>query len=434
MPPHQSFTLALPPPILRLPGNIIERITENLDTTSVSHLYQTCHHMRSITARSLYNTVELRPDRSMSFTISITNNFQLRKLVESLSVHDHHTIDTIYAESLGLVIPQLRNLKHLTIKGCYTSTHGQFLGEQMPQWTTLYLPPLQPTALTKLESCNLSLSSVDSYDLSDRSIIFHHPTLRHLAILGCTLSNLPLYTDDLVHSTPLQTLALLCADISAATLRKIVSLPRALTRFTMAGKRQLEKAEFTDTKHDLYIQALEVQKASLVNIELGLWNFKYEHCASFDLSEFAALESFTITPLVLPPNYKATKQDETVNGPRRSQFHNLTRLAPIPFPASLRDLTFFHIEHSTFKHVERVVLTQLAQLVSAEKLPNLRCITFATPISSGEYEQADLDLPHGWENAFMGRVKVVRLAVHVMKQFPVRCACCDYKLGGWVVE
>ncbi|KAL5332546.1 hypothetical protein BJX70DRAFT_404494 [Aspergillus crustosus] len=413
------------PPLLSLPNPLLNRILSHLSTHSLSQIHSTCHHLNILSARPLYRIIYLHPDRFMALVESLARNAHLREMVEVLTIHDHHTVDTDYADALARVVALLGNMRMLRIKGCYTRTlEGVVPGgpaQEIPGWSNVYAPVLNSPFLTRLEYCEISLSACEIWPMSTRENIFLHPTLRKLSILGASIPSFPRYNQTLHGTTNLQDLALLCCDISASTVSKLVSLPRALRRFTMAGARQLGDGEFTDTRHERYFAALHVQAASLKVLEMGLWNFKKGHGAPIDLRAFTVLEQFTLTPLMLPP-------DEG-----QGHFHYLTPILQHGFPATLKNIVLFHLHHETFHIVERIILAQLVRMFEAGGLPNLRTVTLATPVFTDRYAGMDLGVPVDWRRVFGGRVRVSRREVTNMKRFPVDCQCSDYEMGKWVV-
>ncbi|KAL4915671.1 hypothetical protein BDW62DRAFT_212525 [Aspergillus aurantiobrunneus] len=359
-----------------------------------------------ITAPILYRIVILHPERGTSFIRALQNPY-LYQHVYALTVHDHHTIDTLYAESLARIIPHLHNLRHLILKGCYTQC--TLVNDNMLRRTnSLYVPVFQSPFLTNLRSCTLSLSYFESWPMATRECIFAHPTLQSLCIINATMSSFHSFTDSMRHSTALESLSLLCCDLSAATLRKILSVPRALRQLVMMGSRQFGLPEYTSARHDLYIEAMLPQAHSLTVLHLGFGTFSYNFASRVSFRRFVALQDLAITPCVVP----------TPDG-----FRNLTPFEGNPFPASLRSLFVMHANPIAVAVVEEMFALVLRRVFWMGLLPHLRDVTFGTTVFCRDQYMRP------WTEMFLGRVAFRRVVTTLLMKYPIACDCSDYNLA-----
>lgn len=145
--------------ILYFPYNVLYEILSSLDFNSLTRVLRICRRLNSVAAPILYQIVIIKANKASSFVLSLNNNPYLRGCVHALTVHDHHTVDTLDAEILAPAIARLQNLRHLVIKGCYTD-FNEVTSMSVLAHSRLFIPTLQSPFLTNLESCRSFPNSV----------------------------------------------------------------------------------------------------------------------------------------------------------------------------------------------------------------------------------------------------------------------------------
>lgn len=103
----------------------------------------------------LYRKVAVKPGMLLSFATTVYKYPHLLQRIQSLSVHDHNTIDSTEAEHLAWVITLLENLSELIIKGGYTQ-FSMVPGDLVFRHSKLYVNALQSPLLGKLRNCTLA--------------------------------------------------------------------------------------------------------------------------------------------------------------------------------------------------------------------------------------------------------------------------------------
>ncbi|KAL4978852.1 hypothetical protein BDW66DRAFT_148707 [Aspergillus desertorum] len=441
LPPHPNTLRHL----LTLPIDILTLILSNLDRTSLTRILRANRYLNSAATPLLYRTVILDPDTGinpttgtidcepgLAFVKTLTEKPELCEYVHELTVHDHHSVDTNYADSLEKVIAQMRNLRHLVIKGCYAPTaEFQIAPVLAGSLERVYAGALSGLSLSNLQRCSLSMSLGPPWSLPAYEAIFLSPTLKQLTLHNAAIPDFAAHNTNGVtisHSTPLESLTLLCCDISASKLAKILAIPRALTHLSLSGPRQYGLPEYMDSQHNLYLQAMTPQIHSLRKLELGLWRLRTRDIIPLDFTHLRVLEDLTFTPFVIRV---------------RGYPYNLTPLAtsienPSPFPASLRYLTVFHIFPGTVIDTENMFMVALAQLLRGARLPNLQRVTFDTPDSLCFRREYPLLFPLGWDAIFRIQnrdpVLIQRTRCELRRSFGEcsglgNCACCDYNFA-----
>ncbi|KAL4926148.1 uncharacterized protein BDV17DRAFT_293769 [Aspergillus undulatus] len=427
------------PSLLTLPPNLQVRILSHLPQKDLPAVLKTCKDLKTITEPLLYRTVTLEPRRGLLFIKTLGHNTRLQGYVQSLTIHDHHTVETQFAQIMARFILHLTNLRRLRIKGCFT----HFLGVPsaiVEVQRKLYVETLGAGGLDRLVSLEISLSNSEPWPLAARECIFWHPTLKYLSVLGCTMDDFHSFTHTIHHTSPLECLSLICCDISAATLAKILSVPRALRQFVMLGPVQqagTSKPEYTNPNPALYIEALKPQAHSLQFIRLVTWYFRASKVPVLDFSGFVVLKELTFSTLVLLDGVTGWTQNLTPLATRR------------PFPPSLRALSIFHLNAATLSATESILAGVISRLVAEGSVPDLRTVTLVTPRAppvdlgsqplyrgTGANRLDFLEtyvLPDKWNQLMMGRVLVCRIRIPLMWTWPLRCECCDFDLWRVVV-
>ncbi|KAL4947499.1 hypothetical protein BDW69DRAFT_199605 [Aspergillus filifer] len=370
----------------------------------------------------------------MDFVHALGGNLHLHHLVEALTVHDHQTVDTRYAQIMARTVLYLRNLKHLRIKYCFTMFQWVSPADVAAQ-SRLYVETLKAPFLDRLQSLEICLSQTDPWDMAARECIFRHPTLQKLCVIGCSMSNFHSFTPTMHHQTPLQYIRFLCCDIGPATLAKILSVPRALQRFVMMGPRQDGEVQFSDANAALYLEALKPQGHSLIQIQIGFWFLDPIKSSTLDFSDFGKLEDLLFTPYVLV--------HQRGGGPAHVNLLPLIA-TNTPFPPSLKILGLYHLNPETLSATETILMATLSRLVHSRTLPNLTSVTLFTPyfmkVSSATAADSTLDFLQDyasqtpWDQANLGQVAVRRVRIPVMRSFPLDCECSDFHMGRVVLK
>ncbi|KAL5049357.1 hypothetical protein BDW71DRAFT_204622 [Aspergillus fruticulosus] len=427
LPPHPNTLRHL----VTLPIDILSLILSILGRTSLTRILCVNRYLNSAVTPLLYRNVLLNPDSGInplagsidsdpgfSFIKALTEKPELCNYIHELTVHDHHSVDTSFADCLEKVIAQMRNLRHLVINGCYAPA------------AEFQISPVIAGRLERVYAGALSSLFLSNLQCSYEAILLS-PTLKQLTLHNAAIPDFAAHTTNhaaITHSTPLESLTLLCCDISASNLAKILTVPRALNHLSLSGPRQLGLPEYTDSQHSLYLQAIAPQTHSLRKLELGLWRLRTRDIIPLDFTHLRVLEDLTFTPFVI-----------RVKG----YPYNLTPLATSienssPFPASLRHLTVFHILPSTVLDTENMFMVALAPLLRAALLPNLQRMTFNTPDSLCLRREYPLLFPLGWDWIFQSQnrdpVCVQRTRCGLRQSFGERlglgnCACCDYNFA-----
>ncbi|BCS25160.1 uncharacterized protein APUU_41604S [Aspergillus puulaauensis] len=373
----------------------------------------------------LYTKVAVKPGMLLSFACTVYKYPHLLRRIQSLTVHDHNTIDSTEAEHLSWVITLLENLSELIIKGGYTQ-FSMVPGDLVLRHSKLYVNALQSPLLGKLRNCTLSLGQGDPWDMADRECIFTHPNLRNLTIIGAQMDNFHSFTEHIKRTSPLEGLFLYCCDLSPVTLHKILSVPRNLQSFTYVGARQVGAPLYTSPRPDEYIAAMQAQAASLKTIAFHPWNFTLRQPHAITFYRFTALQSLTFMPF-----YFLTRE----NPPRCL---SLTPLVDSSFPASLTSLKILQRDHRVISPVENGMMDRLARAFHAGALPNLRLVELCVSLQPVIPKRLP-DLPRDWDLYFRGRVCVKRGSFWAIQQRPLGCHCCDFDVykvfvDNWAVE
>ncbi|KAL4779444.1 hypothetical protein BJX76DRAFT_361789 [Aspergillus varians] len=353
--------------LLSLPRNVWQRIFSALDCRSVARFLRVCRDINTFATPTLYNHVFIHDGQVASFVRCFDTYPYLLDRVQYMLVHDHHTVDTTEAEALAPIISRLRNLNYLVIRGCYSQLVPG-AGNLVDGHSRLYVPVFRSRLLTNLENLSLNLSLGESWDMADRECIFSHPTLRQLSILGAKMSDFHSFDAVMHGTTPLEQLNLYCCDLSSATLKKILAVPRALRSFAMMGARQLGAPEYTHSQHNLYLDAIAAhQSRSLRILELAFWKYNTAQPVPLDFHRFEDLRHLTISTLFIIV---------------RALPVNMTPFMPDAFPRSLRTITLLHMNAHTIITTEVLQMSLFSALSRSGQLPRLQTLTFGSSIAA----------------------------------------------------
>ncbi|ERF77067.1 hypothetical protein EPUS_06285 [Endocarpon pusillum Z07020] len=170
---------------------------------------------------------------------------------------------------LAKVVPMMTKLEDLVVEtpDCNSVDPVDRLPwvAQQLEYNRLFVKAAQPSSniLPKLRSCTLHFVDRDSslYHLGPYSIIFLHPVLTHLTI-SCANIDPPahlhpkLQGDNLINTTPLNTLNLIECDIDPSGLYHLLRLPRRLTSLALT-----EANHYARYIHDHYYSGLTSPRA-----------------------------------------------------------------------------------------------------------------------------------------------------------------------------
>ncbi|KAL4899944.1 hypothetical protein BDW74DRAFT_106310 [Aspergillus multicolor] len=472
LPPHPRTLkhLTFLPPVL------LTRILTYLPPHSIATLARVNCYLRDRAIPLLYRHVNLHPDPGVdavtdklisntprrSFLDVIYRRGDLAALIRELIVHDHYIFITSFAHMLDSMMGYLKNLEKLVIKACFATTP---LGTVDPRLGSLLQGSIwrvfsrwvRSPFLSKLKSCEISLSLDTPWLFTEYEALLTLPSLKRLTIHNAAIPDFNAATATSARSTPLQSLTLLCCDISPIALAKMLTLPRALQHLSITGPRQIGLVQYTSSQQIVYLQALAPQRTSLRSFEWTISRFRTRDPLALNFSHLSALEKLTITPLLLRA---------------RGYPLNLTPLVASPFPASLRELKILHIWPGTVLEIERMFMIAIARLRAAGHVQSLERVVFDTPdadwfreryalpiIPMSVLQQAgkglgirsdgeDIAADYLTEDQAEGEtqsgpawpgssIQIQRTRCQLGRSFAAddlnECACCDYNLGHKII-
>ncbi|RDW92743.1 uncharacterized protein DSM5745_00065 [Aspergillus mulundensis] len=377
LPPHPRTLKHL----LTLPPALLNRILSFLPPAALAVLLRVNRYLNATATPLLYRRVIIHPDLgvdaatmqfirdpSRTFVYALSRHYEPVRLVQELVVHQHYAFYMPFADALDRMIAQMRNLERLVIKACYATTpllseEPGLAGPLRAQIGGVFSRWASSLLMGKLESCEISLSFDVPWNFTEYTALLTHHTLKRLTIHNASIHDF--HTRMNTHSTRLQSLTLLCCDITPTALLKILTLPRALTHLSLTGPRQIGGAVHTSSQHALYLAALEPQQNSLKSFEWTLSRLRIANVTPLDFSHLSSLETLTFTPFLIRA---------------RGTLQNLTPLAsPCPFPSSLKELRILHIWSGTVVEAERMVMVVVGHLSRNGQMGNLERVVFDTP-------------------------------------------------------
>ncbi|KAL4886072.1 hypothetical protein BJY04DRAFT_213609 [Aspergillus karnatakaensis] len=415
----------------------------NLSSDTVSSLSRTCRHLRAITLPELYRLVHIRNHKADSFSSALTRNPSFADYVISLTIYYHTENESdddpqfLYAEALTPIITRLPRLQTLIIKGTNFRDRYQYdidtLGidnlnisvraslleaaKEQRRESAGFQEAFQRTpkgaVLGSLRTCELNFSDRAPWDLSKRSAIFLHPTLKSLTIVGGYMEDFSLLDKNKARtfSTVLQELTFLSSHLTPLALREVLSLPKALQKFTLKGFGG-QLPHHTHPERKGVMDALEQQRQSLRGLELSFPFPSSDVNSPVNLRAFANLEDVAISPRLLElGDGDGAGMGGQVSPPKQS-----------PFPGSVRRLHFLD-PHRQFIWAEgdRVYLSVIARWVKDGELPNLKSVAFTS---------LDGRFPENVGGVLTGtKVAIQRMEPKVNWFGDIECWCCRVGTG-----
>lgn len=289
--------------LLRLPPETLDGILSLLNQASLNNLSQACRALQQLVEPWLYHTVSIQNGQDKPFTSAIDNNRARAGYVQELQIHYHEDVEDeedyypLCAQALSPTIRRLQNLKSLIVKGLDEDDiplsfepsidksarfQNLFLEAAMPQSsvlqslrTCMVQCPLC-SALYMRSICTdepegtLNLHEQQTWELADLDALFIHPTLQHLTIANGRMASFTSFDPDRVRSTDLQVLTLIACDIKPAQLQKILSMPKALQRFTAKGSAWLGRSVSGEDRA-ASLESLRMHASSLVSLDLDFF-------------------------------------------------------------------------------------------------------------------------------------------------------------------
>lgn len=261
----------------------------------------------------------------------------------------------------------------------------------------------------------------DMWYFSSRQTVLLHPTLQNLSIVAAIISDLRSETLSYIkkpwfNPTSLETLNLLCCDVSPQSLREMLQFPKALKNFTLRGSPWTTRWEFFLTDRVGIVDVLKTQAHSLLNLELDF--YLRTNCPALDFRDFKCLQQLTIDPKVLRGDHYT--QSPEAEEHLRKHCH---------LPRSLRCLRFR--EYKERSRPDLLTLSIVLDWVISGGLPNLENITIQ---SATFFSEAILDAsaPDGksFQQAF-GDVGVEVVVERVRsalddEHLTIDCRCCSF--------
>ncbi|KAB8273683.1 hypothetical protein BDV30DRAFT_248904 [Aspergillus minisclerotigenes] len=436
--------------LLHLPTEILIRILEEVPSqASLASLARTCRQLQTMVEPYLYRSVYLGNHAGESFTYAMDRKAVRAEYIQELVIHYHYVEDIpnedeyypILVESLVPTIGRLINLRRLVVKGleydiCRSYDDPDFgprprLDALSEIWSWLFQQSSHAMAgvLPSLTTCELIMNDLtpienetgDMWYFSSRETVLLHPTLQNLSIVAAIISDLRSETLSYIkkpwfNPTSLETLNLLCCDVSPQSLREMLQFPKALKNFTLRGSPWTTRWEFFLADRVGIVDVLKTQAHSLLNLELDF--YLRTNCPALDFQDFKCLQQLTIDPKVLRGDYYA--QSPEAEEHLRKHCH---------LPRSLRCLRFR--EYKERSRPDLLTLSIVLDWVMSGGLPNLENITIQ---SATFFSVAILDAsaPGGksFQQAFRDAgvevvVERVRSALDD-EHLTIDCRCCSF--------
>lgn len=218
------------------------------------------------------------------------------------------------------------------------------------------------------------------------------------------------------HSTVLEELTLRACDIGPASLRGILSIPKALKRLTFNG-RILGRRDYSDAPRQLYIDAIQEQAHSLVALDLclpldAIYLFLTEHApnAAAEFHAFRFLEELTTVTQVIEGSPVPRPHPPAVN----------------PLPPSLKRLRLRYLSRYRDSEWEGPYRSAIRSWAANGALPSLTSVVFTIhPTQHGS------GVPEIWQTDNPNRIITFQRAPYIcpapLPQLPAgeECRCCE---------
>ncbi|RAL13221.1 F-box protein [Aspergillus homomorphus CBS 101889] len=312
--------------LLQLPAEILQAIIGQLSSrASLASLARVCRHLESLVDPILCRSVYLRNHDDEPLIRALDARPARAQYIRELLIHYHYVnvpnqqeYYPLLVEDLVPTLRRLVNLRRLTVKGLLYDAPRSYDDPDIGnierfdaianKWYQLFEQAGEPYSdvLPSLESCQMIMDDVpyhpdtrtDLWSFDIRSSVMIHPRLRDLTLLGALVGGL---NPDLWYeprSTPLESLTLLCCDVSAGGMREMLSPPRALKHLTWKGVPATSPPEFWPGERQEYLNAIRTQADSLLSLDLDFYGIGGHH-PPLDFRDFPCLQQLTIDSKVL---------------------------------------------------------------------------------------------------------------------------------------
>ncbi|KAB8256955.1 hypothetical protein BDV32DRAFT_160849 [Aspergillus pseudonomiae] len=441
--------------LLHLPTEILIGILAAVPSrASLANLARTCRRLQTLVEPYLYRSVYLGNHDGESFTYAIDRKAVRAEYIQELVIHYHYIDDIpnedeyypILVESLVPTISRLVSLRRLVVKGLEYDTQrsydepefgpGPRLDALSMIWSWLFQRSAQSMSgiLPSLTTCELIMNDLtrtplqhtasDVWCFSSRETVLLHPKLQKLSIVAALIYYLDpetlSYTKKPWFSpTSLETLTLLCCDVSSHGLHDMLKFPKALKNFTLKGSPWTSLPNHFPIDRGAIVNALKAQAHSLLNLELDF--YLHTNCPALDLRDFTSLEQLTIDPKVLRGDDDDDDDDAGQSPEALRQYCHL--------PPSLRSLRFR--EYRERGRPDLQTLSIVLDWVMSGGLPNLKNIMIqSATFTSAAILDAITSDGKSFRQAF--RAVGVELAVERVRScldnehLTIDCNCCSF--------
>lgn len=256
------------------------------------------------------------------------------------------------------------------------------------------------------------------WSFDTRSAVMVHPHLRDLTLVGALVGGLDPALQYEPRSTRLESLTLLCCDVSSDGLRELLRIPEALKHLTWKGVPATAPPEFWPGDRQSYVDAIRTHADSLVSLDLDFYAIGGHH-PPLDFRDFRSLRQLTIDPGVL--------RGDTTDADGNAR-HATTECL---LPGSLQGLVLR--EYREYSVPDQETLPLVYRWVSSGALPSLRSVTVqSAKFSRSEILHRALNAKMCFDDAF--RLVGVQLEYEKVRsslaeeQFGFDCHCCTYAL------
>ncbi|OGM43052.1 hypothetical protein ABOM_009225 [Aspergillus bombycis] len=444
--------MASPLQLLHLPTEILVWILAEVPSqASFASLARTCRRLQTLVEPYLYRSVYLGNHDGESFAYAIDRKAVRAEYIQELVIHYHYVDDIpnedeyypILVESLVPTISRLVNLRRLVVKGLEYDTQrpydepdfgpGPRLDALSMIWSWLFQQSTQSMSgvLPSLTTCELIMNDLtptplqhtagEPWYFSSRETVLLHPKLQKLSIVAAMISGLDpemlSYTKKPgFRPTSLETLILLCCDVSINGLHDMLKFPKALKNFTLKGSPWTTIPNQFPMDRGAIVNVLKAQAHSLLNLELDF--YLRTNCPALDFRDFTSLQQLTIDP-------KALRGDDDEQSPEAQK--HLRQYCHLP--PSLRSLRFR--EYREWGRPDLQTLSIVLDWVMSRGLPNLKNITIqSATFTSAAILDAITSDGKSFRQAF--RVVGVELAVERVRSclnnehLTIDCNCCSF--------
>ncbi|OJK02180.1 hypothetical protein ASPACDRAFT_1854168 [Aspergillus aculeatus ATCC 16872] len=431
--------------LLQLPTEILRVIISQIDSrASLARLARVCRFLEALVDPFLYQSVYLRNHDGEIFIRAVELRPARAQYIRELLIHYHYVnvpnqqeYYPLLVESLVPTICRLVNLRRLTVKGLLYDAPQDYddpdLGNverfdaYAAEWFRLFEHAGGADVLPSLESCQMIMDDVpydpeirtELWSFDTRSAVMVHPHLRNLTLVGALVGGLDPALQYEPRSTRLESLTLLCCDVSSDGLRELLRVPEALKHLTWKGVPATAPPEFWPGDRQSYVDAIRTHAASLLSLDLDFYAIGGHH-PPLDFRHFRGLRQLTIDPGVLRGRGDSTD----AHGNARHSTECL-------LPGSLQRLVLR--EYREYSVPDQETLPLVYRWVSSGALPSLRSVTVqSAKFSRSEILHRALNAKMCFDDAFQSvgvqlEYEKVRSSL-AEEQFGFDCHCCTYAL------